>query len=188
MLRFLSVLLLLIGFFSCKENKAEIQPSAKIVLEPLTFDRPKASRQLVEFSPEFIEENQINQWSEFNKFKEEMEDMSQLNPEGIMTFLSELLKLTTALLKAPFPDNFDKLPIYGRIKVVQTQIIKCHFYASNQQNEKLNQALDELYSEYNILMKRIISVAEDNQIQLDSSGIDLPTTQDSKINPASSNK
>jgi hypothetical protein len=117
-----------------------------------------------------------------------MEDMSQLNPAGIMTFVSELDKITSALLKAPFPDTFDKLPIYSRIKVVQTQIIKCHFYATNKQNEKLNQALDELYLEYNILLKRMISMAEENKIPLDSLGIDLPTIQDSKIKPAFSKK
>jgi hypothetical protein len=188
MLRFLIVFLVFFAFFSCNENKAKVESSTEKVKDPLTIDTPEASHQLIEFSPEFMEENRIDQWLEFKKFKEAMEDMSQLNPSGIMTFISELYKLTSALLKAPFPENFDKLPIYGRIKVVQTQIIKCHFYAANQQNEKLNQALDELYSEYNILMKRVISVAEDNQIQLDSSGIDLPTFQDSKINPERSRK
>ena len=61
-----------------------------------------------------------------------------------MTFISELYKITSTLLKSPFPEKFDKLPIHSRIKVVQTQIIKSHFYAANKQNEKLNQSLDEL--------------------------------------------
>ena len=137
---------------------------------------------------EFIDENKINQWIQFKKFKDAMEDMSQLNPAGIMIFISELYKITSSLLKSPFPKQFDKLPIYSRIKVVQTQIIKCHFYAANKQNEKLNQSLDELYLEYNILLKRIISMAEENKIQLDSFRLDQPNFQDSKMKPAFSRK
>ena len=126
--------------------------------------------------------------SEFKKFKDAMEDMSQLNPASIMTFISELYKITSSLLKSPFPKQFDKLPIYSRIKVVQTQIIKCHFYAANKQNEKLNQSLDKLYLEYNVLLKRIISMAEENNIQLDSLRLDQPNLQDSKMKPAFSRK
>ena len=114
--------------------------------------------------------------------------MTQLNPAGIMTFISELYKITSTLLKSPFPEKFDKLPIYSRIKVVQTQIIKSHFYAANKQNEKLNQSLDELYLEYNILLMRMISMAEENKIQLDSMGVSQPFFQDSKIKPAFSRK
>ena len=122
------------------------------------------------------------------KFKDAIEDITQLNPAGVMIFISELYKTTSALLKAPFPEAFDKFPVYGRIKVVQTQIIKCHFYAYNKQNEKLNVALNELYVEYNILLKRMISIAEENKIQLDSLGLDTPTIQDSKTIPTFSKK
>ena len=93
------------------------------------------------------------------------------------------------MIKAPFPENYDKLPIYGRIKVVHTLVIKCHFYAVNQQNEKLNRALEELYFEYNVLLKRMISMAEENKIPLDSLGMDEPTTfQGSKMRPTLSKK
>ena len=72
--------------------------------------------------------------------------------------------------------------------MVQTQIIKSHFYAANKQNEKLNQSLDELYLEYNILLKRMISMAEENKIQLDSMGASQPSFQDSNMKPAFSRK
>lgn len=188
MLRFLPIVLFLFCVISCKEKKTGTQQIVEEVEDTLSIATPDYSKQLIEFTAAFTEENKINEWTEFKKFKDAMEDMSQLNPAGIMTFVSELYKITSALLKAPFPDTFDKLPIYGRVKVVQTQIIKCHFYATNKQNEKLNQALDELYLEYNILLKRMISMAEENKIPLDSLGIDLPTIQDSKIKPAFSKK
>ncbi|MEK9603971.1 MAG: hypothetical protein VW127_06070 [Flavobacteriaceae bacterium] len=188
MMRFFTILVMFFCFFSCKEKTSNAQQTVEKVIDSLSINTPDYSSQVIQFTPEFIEDNEINQWTDFKKFKDAMEDMSKLNPEGIIVFISDLYKITSSLLKGPFPEAFDKLPIYGRIKVVQTQIIKCHYYAHNKQNEKLNQSLDELYSEYNVLLKRMISLAEENEIPLDSLGIDLPTIQDSRMKPALSKK
>ncbi|MGB0395608.1 MAG: hypothetical protein ACPGC6_02450 [Flavobacteriaceae bacterium] len=188
MLRYFSLVLMIICLFSCKEKKSDTQQVIDKTEDKLTIDTPDHATELNQLTPEFIAENKIDQWTQFKKFKDAMEDMTQLNPAGIMTFISELYKITSSLLKSPFPEKFDKLPIYSRIKVVQTQIIKCHFYAANKQNEKLNRSLDELYLEYNILLKRMISMAEENKIQLDSIGVGQPTFQDSKMKPAFSRK
>jgi hypothetical protein len=188
MLRYFSIVLVIVCFFSCQEKKSDTQQTADKTQEKLTIDAPDHATQLTQLTPEFIEENNINQWTQFKKFKDAMEDISKLNPAGIMTFISELYKTTSSLLKSPFPEEFDKLPIYSRIKVVQTQIIKCHFYAANKQNKKLNQSLNELYLEYNILLKRMISMAEDNKIQLDILGVGQPNFEDSKIIPTFSRK
>jgi hypothetical protein len=188
MLRFVFITLLLIGLFSCKEKKSNTQ-LVETETESLSVDTPENSTQLVRLTPELIEKNRLEEWTHFLKFKDAMEDMSKLNPAGIIIFLSELNQITTDLIKAPFPENYDKLPIYGRIKVVHTLVIKCHFYAVNQQNEKLNRALEELYFEYNVLLKRMISMAEENKIPLDSLGMDEPTTfQGSKMRPTLSKK
>jgi hypothetical protein len=48
--------------------------------------------------------------------------------------------------------------------------------------------LDELYLEYNVLLKRMISMAEDNKIELDSLRMVNPVSQDSKTKPAFSRK
>jgi hypothetical protein len=188
MLRITSIIILLFCFISCNEKKISSQQIVEEVNDPLSIATHDYSKQLIQFTPAFIEENKINEWTDFKKFKDAMEDMSQLNPASIMTFVSELYKITSVLLNAPFPDIFDKLPVYGRVKVVQTQIIKCHFYAANKQNEKLNQSLDELYLEYNILLRRMISIAEEDKIPLESIGIDLPTTHDSMTKPALSKR
>ncbi len=188
MTRYFYLVLTIICLFSCKEKKSDNNKVFDKTMDQLTIDTPDYAAKLTKFTPEFIDENKINQWIQFKKFKDAMEDMSQLNPAGIVTFISELYKISSSLLKSPFPKQFDKLPIYSRIKVVQTQIIKCHFYAANKQNEKLNQSLDKLYLEYNILLKRIISMAEENNIQLDSLRLEQPNLQDSKMKPAFSRK
>lgn len=188
MLRYFSIVLMIVSLYACKEKKPNTQQTADKTEEKLIIDAPDQATQLTQLSPQFIEENNINQWTQFNKFKDAIEDISQLNPAGIMTFISELYKTTSSLLKSPFPEEFNKQPIYSRIKVVQTQIIKCHFYAVNKQNEKLNQSLDELYLEYNILLNRMISMADENKIKLDSIGVGKTNFQDSKIKPAFSRK
>ena len=188
MTRYFSIILTIICLYSCEEKKSNNNKVFDNTMDQLSIDTPDYAAELTKFTPEFIDENKINQWIQFKKFKDAMEDMSQLNPAGIVTFISELYKISSSLLKSPFPKQFDKLPIYSRIKVVQTQIIKCHFYAANKQNEKLNQSLDKLYLEYNILLKRIISMAEENKIQLDSFRLDQPNLQDSKMKPAFSRK
>ena len=188
MLRYFSIVLMIICLFSCEEKKSDSSSIVDKTKDKLTISAPDNATQLTQLTPKFLEENNIDQWTQFKKFKDAIEDMTQLNPAGIMTFISELYKITSTLLKSPFPEKFDKLPIYSRIKVVQTQIIKCHFYAANKQNEKLNQSLDKLYLEYNILLKRIISIAEENKILPDSFRLDQPNLQDSKMKPAFSRK
>ena len=188
MMHYFSLILAIICLLSCTEKKPDINTALDKTINKLTIDTPDYASELTKLTPEFIDENKINQWIQFKKFKDAMEDISQLNPASIMTFISELYKTAASLLKSPFPEEFDKLPIYSRIKVVQTQIIKCYFYASNKQNIKLNQALDELYLEYNILLKRMISMAEDNKIQLDTIVVGYPNLEDSKIIPAFSKK
>jgi len=188
MLRYFFLGLIIICLFSCKGKKSATHQTNYKTNKKLTIDAPNYATQLTQLTPDFIMENNINQWIQFKKFKDAMEDIKQLNPVGIMTFISELYKTTSSLLKSSFPEEFDKPAIYSRIKVVQTQIIKCHYYATNKQNEKLNESLDKLYLEYNILLKRMIRMVDENKIPLDSIGVGKTNFQDSKMNPAFSRK
>ena len=189
-MRYLSISLFILIFFSCEVKKTKATPINLETKKKVEIASPESADQLIQLTPEFIDENKINLWTDFKKLMEALEDIRQLNPEGIMTYLNDLYKISLNLLKNSFPEKFDKLPIYSRVKVVQTQIIKCHYYASNKQNQQLNQALDQLYSEYNILINRMISMAEENKIPFDSLSLraDFPTYQDSKMNPALSKK
>jgi len=162
--------------------------STNKVSDSLFIITPENAVKLTQFTSEFILKNKIDKWQDFIMFKESMEDLSKLNPKGVIIFLSELNKVTKQLLNSPFPKTFDGLPIYSRIKVVQTQIIKSHFYASNNQSKKLNDSLDELYLEYNILLNRMVSYVEERQIPLDSVGNEIIINQDPKMYSAFSNK
>ena len=188
MLRYFSLGLMTIFLFSCTEKKPENKQVVDKKEKKLKVDAPSQATQITQLTPEFIEEIKIDQWVQFIKFKDAVEDITLLNTAEIMTFISELYKTTSSLLKEPFPEDFNKFPIYSRVKVIQTQIIKCHFYAANRQNKKLNKSLNKLYLEYNVLLKRMISMAEDNKIELDSLRMVNPISQDSKMKPEFSRK
>ncbi len=59
------------------------------------------------------------------------------------------------------PEKFNSPPIISRIKLIQMQVMKCRFYSENQQNNKLEPALNEMYKYYNSLLKRMISLVEE---------------------------
>lgn len=77
MLRFLPIVLFLFCVISCKEKKTSTQQIVEEVEDTLSIATPDYSKQLIEFTDAFTEENKINEWTEFKKFKDAMEDMSQ---------------------------------------------------------------------------------------------------------------
>ena len=185
---FKNIILLTSLFISCNNNALVKTASENKLIDSLFITTPENAIKLTQFTSDFILKNKIDEWPDFISFKESMEDLSKLNPKGVIIFLSELYKITKQLLQSPFPKTFDGLPVYSRIKVVQTQIIKCHFYASNNQSQKLNNSLDELYLEYNVLLNRMISFVEEREIPLDSFENNILINQVSKTYPAFSKK
>ena len=185
---FKNIILLTSLFISCNNNALVKTASENKLIDSLFITTPENAIKLTQFTSDFILKNKIDEWPDFILFKESMEDLSKLNPKGVIIFLSELYKITKQLLQSPFPKTFDGLPVYSRIKVVQTQIIKCHFYASNNQSLKLNNSLDKLYLEYNILLSRMVSFVEEREIPLDSFRNNILINHDSKTYPAFSKK
>ena len=91
--------------------------------------------------------------SELRDLKTSIEDLTQLNPSGIESFLEESLIKCNNLLNSK--NNFISRPeIRGRLKVLKTNILKCKF--NNHQNDirSLNKSLENLFLSYNILFER----------------------------------
>ena len=162
MTRCIKILSLCIIFFSCElskeENKVENLNNESELLTKL----PKVDF-LEDFSNQFIEDNDIDQWTKFISFKESIESISNLDPKGITFYLDELEKKIEELLSSSIPKNFDSPPIISRIKLIQMQVMKSKFYSENQENKKLELALNEMYKYYNALLKRMISFVEEER-------------------------
>ena len=160
MTRRIFIFCLFIVFFSCdlskEENKVENLNNESELITKL----PKVNF-LKDFSIKFIENNEIDQWTKFISFKESIESISNLDPKGITFYLDELEKKIEELLSSSVPKNFDSPPIISRIKLIQMQVMKSKFYSENQENKKLELALNEMYKYYNALLKRMISFVEE---------------------------
>ena len=74
---------------------------------------------------------------------------------------SNVEKKIETLLSSSIPKNFDSPPIVSMIKLIQMQVMKSKFYSENQENKKLELALNEMYKYYNALLKRMISFVEE---------------------------
>ena len=172
-MRYLLLFIVVLSLGSCKQIQPKVEVDETVKQDSLKIDTPEIEVKFIEFTPEFIVENEIEKWPDFIVFKDAIEDISKLNPEGIVIFLKDLQKLTFLLLNSPHPEPFNSLPISSRIRVVQTQINKCYFYASSNQNEKLNEALKLLYKDYNILLRRMISIVDEKEIKLETEDLEI---------------
>ena len=172
-MRYLLLFIVVLSLGSCKQIQPKVEVDETVKQDSLKIDTPEIEVKFIEFTPEFIVENEIEKWPDFIVFKDAIEDISKLNPEGIVVFLKDLQKLTFLLINSPYPEPFNSLPISSRIRVVQTQINKCYFYASSNQNEKLNEALKLLYKDYNILLRRMISIVDEKEIKLEPEDLEI---------------
>ena len=163
MTRRIFIFCLFIVFFSCDLSKEEKKVENLNNESELITKLPKVNF-LKDFSIEFIENNEIDQWTKFISFKESIESISNLDPQGITFYLDELEKKIEELLSSSMPEKFNSPPIISRIKLIQMQVMKCRFYSENQQNNKLEPALSEMYKYYNSLLKRMISLVEEESV------------------------
>ena len=107
MTRLKYIILIAALFISCK-NKTEVkQNDIEKVNDALSIATPNNAVKLTQFTPQFMEENKINEWKNFKQFKEAIEDLSKLNPKGIIIFLSELYKICL-LYTSPSPRDRQK--------------------------------------------------------------------------------
>ena len=79
MLRYFFLGLIIIFLFSCTEKKPENNQDIDKKEERLDVDTPDEATQLTQLTYEFIEENKIDQWAQFIKFKDAVEDITLLN-------------------------------------------------------------------------------------------------------------
>tara|TARA_B100000287_G_scaffold433655_1_gene495897 strand:- start:847 stop:1362 length:516 start_codon:yes stop_codon:yes gene_type:complete len=162
MTRFIIIFNLTIFIFSCDLSKKNDKDKTYNKESELISELPKVDF-LNDFSLDFIEKNEIDQWTKFISFKESIESISNLDPQGITFYLDELEKKIQELLDSSIPEKFNSPTILSRIKVIQMQVMKCKFYSENQENNKLGPALSEMYRYYNSLLQRMISFVEEEK-------------------------
>lgn len=167
---------------ACQNSQTAVQTDAGNPLDSIPLRPPLHAVNTQTLSEDFIINNKMGQWDEFLQFQESIEDLSQLNPEGLQVFLVDILNKTKQLLNAPFPEPFDSPQIKSRVKLVQMQTMKSIYFTQHYTQDSLLQGLDKLYQFYNILLDRMVTYTREEDIFSDipADSVTAPDTSKSE--------
>ncbi|MGB0376302.1 MAG: hypothetical protein ACPGC5_03810 [Flavobacteriaceae bacterium] len=94
-------------------------------------------------------------WSDYLELHSRLSNLSQLRPQGLDVFLTELEKQSLKILKSPFPEFYEKSSIRGRMKVLHTMIMRARYAAYKNDSSLLNNSLQQLYTATQAVNSRI---------------------------------
>ena len=156
----LHIFILFFSFFSCrgpvKIDKIEknndsifsIALKEKIILKS--------------FPDNFFKVNGIDDWDSFERFQSSVEGMSKMNPKSLDVFLNGLSINIEKLEKSEFPEIFDNPQILSRLKLLRMQSLKAKYFTEFYTKDSIKPALNELYSYYNSLIERMITITKED--------------------------
>ena len=156
----LHLFIMVFSLFSCKgpvktdkikKNKDSIFSNAlkeKIILKS--------------FPDNFFKLNGIDDWDSFERFQSSVEGMSKMNPKSLDVFLNGLSINIEKLEKSEFPEIFDNPQILSRLKLLRMQSLKAKYFTEFYTKDSIKPALNELYSYYNSLIERMITITKED--------------------------
>ena len=156
----LHIFILFFSFFSCKgpvkidkieNNNDSIFSNA--LNEKIT---------LKSFPENFFKSNGIDDWDSFERFQSSVEGMSKMNPKSLDVFLNGLSINIEKLEKSEFPEIFNKPQILSRLKLLRMQALKAKYFTEYYTKDSIKPALIELYSYYNSLIERMITISKED--------------------------
>ena len=148
------------SFFSCrgpvKLNKPENNNDS------IFSNALKEEIILKSFPENFFELNGIDDWDSFERFQSSVKGMSKMNPKSLDVFLNGLSINIEKLEKSEFPEIFDNPQILSRLKLLRMQSLKAKYFTEFYTKDSIKPALNELYSYYNSLIERMITITKED--------------------------
>ena len=117
---------------------------------------------LKSFPDNFFKVNGIDDWDSFERFQSSVEGMSKMNPKSLDVFLNGLSINIEKLEKSEFPEIFDNPQILSRLKLLRMQSLKAKYFTEFYTKDSIKPALNELYSYYNSLIERMITITKED--------------------------
>ncbi len=117
---------------------------------------------LKSFPDNFLKVNGIDDWDSFERFQSSVEGMSKMNPKSLDVFLNGLSINIEKLEKSEFPEIFDNPQILSRLKLLRMQSLKAKYFTEFYTKDSIKPALNELYSYYNSLIERMITITKED--------------------------
>ena len=156
----LHIFILFFSFFSCKGpvkiDKIENNNDS-------IFSNALNEKITIKSFPEnFFKLNDIDDWDSFERFQSSVEGMSKMNPKSLDVFLNGLSINIEKLEKSKFPEIFNKPQILSRLKLLRMQALKAKYFTEYYTKDSIKPALIELYSYYNSLIERMITISKED--------------------------
>jgi len=85
-----------------------------------------------------------------------------MNPKSLDVFLNGLSINIEKLEKSEFPEIFDNPQILSRLKLLRMQSLKAKYFTEFYTKDSIKPALNELYSYYNSLIERMITITKED--------------------------
>tara|TARA_B100001778_G_scaffold288682_1_gene257156 strand:+ start:604 stop:1089 length:486 start_codon:yes stop_codon:yes gene_type:complete len=156
----LHVFILFFSFFSCR-GPVKIDKIEKN--NDSIFSIALKEKIILKSFPEnFFKLNGIDDWDSFERFQSSVEGMSKMNPKSLDVFLNGLSINIEKLEKSEFPEIFNKPQILSRLKLLRMQALKAKYFTEYYTKDSIKPALIELYSYYNSLIDRMITVSKED--------------------------
>ena len=97
-------------------------------------------------------------FKKFNSFSKTILNLSRLDVNGLEVFLMDAIVKSDELLVSKFPSVIDLPQVKSRLKVVKTKILICKFHSSNDEINKLNISMEEMFNSYNHFLEIIYEI------------------------------
>ncbi|MBK78559.1 MAG: hypothetical protein CMC88_05690 [Flavobacteriaceae bacterium] len=156
----LHIFILFFSFFSCR-GPVKIDKIEKNN-DSIFSIALKEKITLKSFPENFFKSNGIDDWDSFERFQSSVEGMSKMNPKSLDVFLNGLSINIEKLEKSEFPEIFNKPQILSRLKLLRMQALKAKYFTEYYTKDSIKPALIELYSYYNSLIERMITVSKED--------------------------
>lgn len=163
--KFIFALLLTACLSACSSSSKPQSKESPSEKDSLRLNVKTSNISIYTFPKEGVIDSTLMQNTRFIAFKNAMEDLSKLNPEGIQPFVVDALQACQRVERKPLPMPFNVPEITARLKVVKTQLIKVRYFTEEEKQEELNVALEGLYTAYNDYLKRIHSFSEEESLE-----------------------
>ena len=156
----LHIFILFFSFFSCR-GPVKIDKIEKNN-DSIFSIALKEKITLKSFPENFFKSNGIDDWDSFKRFQSSVEGMSKMNPKSLDVFLNGLSINIEKLEKSEFPEIFNKPQILSRLKLLRMQALKAKYFTEYYTKDSIKPALIELYSYYNSLIERMITISKED--------------------------
>ena len=156
----LHVFILFFSFFSCR-GPVKIDKIEKNN-DSIFSIALKEKITLKSFPKNFFKLNGIDDWDSFERFQSSVEGMSKMNPKSLDVFLNGLSINIEKLENSEFPEIFNKPQILSRLKLLRMQTLKTKYFTVYYTKDSIKPALNELYSYYNSLIERMITISKED--------------------------